>query len=1100
MRKLALIIACFGCITFQSPAVKGQDVLLDVENPTKIRQNNFQVEVNFTNEAEFGYLRVYDPSRYLVTKLGYAEKAVYTDVLDLNDYDYQYLEVTLKDLKGDADWGKVYFSMYDVFPNHSAKVSDYLHTAEQLEDGWFKIFLPLDEITSSSKVSYITFPNAFNVDLGVRQIRLIGSGEPLIWLGKEKYDNARKDNQVGQSSVVYSREGETIDYMRLYVEHHYASYAQFSMPFNNTYNIKFQEGSNQIYAYIRTKEGNDYYSDTTHIIIPKGVTAAVNHVSCYGASDGSIDVSVEGGVAPYIYLWSNGETTEDISGLPHGNYRLEVNDAEGKSAEIEIQINQPASLSTKWEEQGCSGESALLIVGNGTAPYQYSLGGSDFVPMGNTHEEVWRLETGQSSSAECRYNHIEAIAEDKEGNIYAAGRAYGEMTFGDGVAGKPNEYMLFMVKTDAFGNFLWSTNFEILYPDCLGFDVTVKDIVTDDEGNVTFLINDASIMLDNAALHGSHLISMQSDGKVKWSKRAAFMTNLDIDGHGNLYGSGAKNVSGEHYFNSRKIELNKYDLDGNRLWSKTIYGTERVEVNDMHISNQNEVYLFGTFHGTLDFEGLTHYTKGNGDFYIAKCNSDGDIIWARSGGSNVADFGWALTTDSQGSIFAVVGVNENSIFQDELLLGGSQILLKMEPSDGSLVWSRPFARSGFPFFQKTFDITTLNDEQIFLTTLTFGFILRPGENFITNQEENFILGFDYEANMIYSKDIGFFTYDSWLSYPLTATRDNHVVFSDISGVTSLIKYGAPMQAELTLPDSGLQVVIRDNQGCEYTVDRPDPQDNLPATPAICTVSSGQEGNSITISEVEDKNIVAFKVYRETLAVGDYEYLGQVAVHDPNYLDVDADIAKRSYGYVVTAVDDCGKESRYSDKHVTMHLTVNEGHQGQINLIWDGYEGIDYNSYMIYRGSSVTDMEMITSVPSYLYTYTDLDPSIYTQYYQVRIEADNSCVSKQNNDRNGRLQKSDEVSEIGSNVASRYGDLANLSAFPIPADDKVTISFSPDGHEHTVEVIDNSGRSVMTMHGVEDQATIDRRSLPSGIYTVVVSGVEGSPLYGRIIFK
>lgn len=45
--------------------------------------------------------------------------------------------------------------------------------------------------------------------------------------------------------------------------------------------------------------------------------------------DGSIDISVEGGLAPYTFTWSNGATTEDIENLSSGTYSCEIMDASG---------------------------------------------------------------------------------------------------------------------------------------------------------------------------------------------------------------------------------------------------------------------------------------------------------------------------------------------------------------------------------------------------------------------------------------------------------------------------------------------------------------------------------------------------------------------------------------------------------------------------------------------------------------------------------------------------------------------------------------------------------------------------------------------------
>jgi len=59
---------------------------------------------------------------------------------------------------------------------------------------------------------------------------------------------------------------------------------------------------------------------------PLVVNGSVTHASSATANDGEIDITVTGGNEPYIYSWSNGSTTEDISGLMPGTYTVTVTD------------------------------------------------------------------------------------------------------------------------------------------------------------------------------------------------------------------------------------------------------------------------------------------------------------------------------------------------------------------------------------------------------------------------------------------------------------------------------------------------------------------------------------------------------------------------------------------------------------------------------------------------------------------------------------------------------------------------------------------------------------------------------------------------------
>lgn len=68
------------------------------------------------------------------------------------------------------------------------------------------------------------------------------------------------------------------------------------------------------------------------------------NISCFGASNGYIDITVNGGTGAYTYTWSNAATTQDITGLTAGNYSVVVQDINGCSDTINVPLTEPNQL------------------------------------------------------------------------------------------------------------------------------------------------------------------------------------------------------------------------------------------------------------------------------------------------------------------------------------------------------------------------------------------------------------------------------------------------------------------------------------------------------------------------------------------------------------------------------------------------------------------------------------------------------------------------------------------------------------------------------------------------------------------------------------
>jgi len=106
------------------------------------------------------------------------------------------------------------------------------------------------------------------------------------------------------------------------------------------------------------------------------IIAAITSLNCFGESNGSIDISVSGGSAPYQYAWTGGLTDEDLSGKPAGTYTLTLTDDNNCLLIRSFHILQPQFISilAVSDSVDCLGESnggINLTIGGGTPGYTF---------------------------------------------------------------------------------------------------------------------------------------------------------------------------------------------------------------------------------------------------------------------------------------------------------------------------------------------------------------------------------------------------------------------------------------------------------------------------------------------------------------------------------------------------------------------------------------------------------------------------------------------------------------------------------------------------------------------------------------------------------
>ncbi|MDC0314014.1 FG-GAP-like repeat-containing protein, partial [Flavobacteriales bacterium] len=221
-------------------------------------------------------------------------------------------------------------------------------------------------------------------------------------------------------------------------------------------------------------------------------------------------------------------------------------------------------------------------------------------------------------------------------------------------------------------------------------------------------------------------------------------------------------------------------------------------------------------------------------------------------------------------------------------------------------------------------------------------------------------------------------------------------------------------------------------GCTQTESLAIAPEAYPQYP-ICLISVDNTStkNLVVWEKPLSPGIDSVKIYRE-FGTNNYGLVGIVSNDSlsqftDNSFGINPNIT--SYRYKISLLDSCGNESQVSSFHETMHLSTNLAPNGDVNLIWDAYEGFPVIYYRILRDSTFSNSwQVMDSVSSNVFIWTDINPPTAGADYIVEVIAPFTCTANKAQDHNST--RSNRANALGGG-APPVGDFtANITQINI----------------------------------------------------------------------
>lgn len=265
------------------------------------------------------------------------------------------------------------------------------------------------------------------------------------------------------------------------------------------------------------------------------------------------------------------------------------------------------------------------------------------------------------------------IVVDAGGNVYITGYFSGTATFGTTTKTSAGANDFFVAKYNPAGLLQW-----VQTAGGTGEDLSFG-LALDGSGNVYvtgYFFGTATFgaySKTSAGVADLFVAKYDPNGTVQWVQSAGgtngdFGNDIAVDGSGNVYvigyffGTATFGTTEKTSAGSYDFFVVKYNTSGTLQWVQTAGGSGNDYGYGIEVDGTGNVYVTGSFQGTVTFGSTPKTSVGNSDIFLAKYNSSGVVEWVQSAGGTTNDEGRRLAIDGSDNVYMTGSFRDTATF------------------------------------------------------------------------------------------------------------------------------------------------------------------------------------------------------------------------------------------------------------------------------------------------------------------------------------------------------------------------------------------------------------------------------------------------------